>query len=180
MYYCIFVTNRKNFCVEYLIKQYLQTEKTEPMYLDMYRQTVQAMRKHLLAKSHPNELTFFGELLNGVSGTIHPKMDHLVCFIGGSFALGATQGLTLNEAPLMTDRDREDLQLGKEITRTCYEMYNSTATGLASEIVYFNTEAHEGDNDLYIQRRDTHCLLRPETLESLFLLWRITKEPIYR
>ncbi|KAG2221161.1 hypothetical protein INT45_007738 [Circinella minor] len=165
---------------EYLIKQYLQTEKTEPMYLDMYRQTVQAIRKHLLAKSYPNELIYFGELLNGDSGTIHPKMDHLVCFIGGSFALGATQGLTLNQAPLMTDKDREDLQLGKEITRTCYEMYNSTATGLASEIVYFNTEAHGGDSDLYIQPRDTHCLLRPETLESLFLLWRITGDPIYR
>ncbi|KAI9498956.1 glycoside hydrolase [Zychaea mexicana] len=168
---------------EYLIKQYLQTEKTEPIYLDMYRQTVHAIQKHLMSRSHPNNLLYIGELLNGVPGTVHPKMDHLVCFIGGSFALGATQGLTLAQAPLMTDEDRDDLQMGKEITRTCWEMYSSTATGLASEIVYFNTNSNNqggNGNDIFIQPRDRHNLLRPETVESLFILWRITGDPIYR
>lgn len=36
------------------------------------------------------------------------------------------------------------------------------------------------DFDLYIQPRDTHNILRPETVESLFYLWRVTKDPVYR
>lgn len=32
----------------------------------------------------------------------------------------------------------EDLQLAEELARTCYEMYEVTATGLAPEIAYFN------------------------------------------
>lgn len=34
----------------------------------------------------------------------------------------------------------EDLKLAEELGRTCYEMYNVTATGLAPEIAYFNID----------------------------------------
>ncbi|KAI8149993.1 glycoside hydrolase [Fennellomyces sp. T-0311] len=130
--------------------------------------------------NEPSQFLYIGELLSGMPGVVHPKMDHLVCFIAGSFALGATQGLTLAQAPLMTDEDLQVLKMGEEIARTCYEMYNMTATGLASEIVYFNTGAQQQSPDILIQPRDRHNLLRPETLESLFLLHRITGDPIYR
>jgi hypothetical protein len=33
---------------------------------------------------------------------------------------------------------RSHLELAKELTLTCYELYNSTVTGLAPEIAYFN------------------------------------------
>jgi mannosyl-oligosaccharide alpha-1,2-mannosidase len=116
-------------------------------------------------------------------------MDHLVCFMGGSFALGATEGPSLKQAAQgLSERDLEDIRLGKELTRTCYEMYNHTATGLASEIVYFNMQSSNiqdenqdsREQDIIIQPRDTHCLLRPETVESLFVLWRITGDDVYR
>ncbi|KAJ8658821.1 hypothetical protein O0I10_005548 [Lichtheimia ornata] len=165
---------------EYLLKQYLQTQKSETLYMDMYRQSVRGIRQHLLARSQPNNLLFIGELHNLNSlGQISPKMDHLVCFIGGSFALGATQGLRLAQEPLMTHVDEQDLELGREITRTCYEMYNTTATGLASEIVYFNTQ-EDSQQDISIHPGDRHNLLRPETMESIFLMYRITGDPIYR
>ena len=32
----------------------------------------------------------------------------------------------------------------------------------------------------YIKPNDEHNLLRPETVESLFILWRLTKDPKYR
>lgn len=166
--------------LEYLLKQYLQTQKSEPLYMDMYRQSVRGIRQHLLARSQPNNLLFIGELHNLNSlGQVSPKMDHLVCFIGGSFALGATQGLRLAQEPLMTHVDEQDLELGREITRTCYEMYNTTATGLASEIVYFNTQ-EDSQQDISIHPGDRHNLLRPETMESIFLMYRITGDPIYR
>lgn len=33
---------------------------------------------------------------------------------------------------------------------------------------------------LQVDPRATHCLLRPETVESIFILYRYTKDPIYR
>ncbi|KAI8578896.1 hypothetical protein K450DRAFT_175778 [Umbelopsis ramanniana AG] len=175
---------------EYLLKQYLQTDKTEEVYRNMYDQTVNAMKKYLVRHSQPSEFLFLGELPQGRNSPdqISPKMDHLVCFMGGSFALGATEGPSLKEnRRQLSSQDLEDIRLGEELTRTCYEMYNSTATGLASEIVYFNMQPEDKDAsqgshipDIMIKPRDTHCLLRPETVESLFLLWRITGDEMYR
>ncbi|KAF7732164.1 mannosyl-oligosaccharide alpha-1,2-mannosidase [Apophysomyces ossiformis] len=167
---------------EYLLKQYLQTDKTEKRYREMYDHAVQGIKDHLVAESYPNQLSYIGELLDGDPAHLSPKMDHLVCFMAGSLALGATEGLTVANKPPMNDRDKGDLELGKKITRTCYEMYNFTATGLASEIVYFNNNPASSldDPDMSIKLADRHNLLRPETLESIFLLWRITGDPIYR
>lgn len=157
----------------------------------MYDQTIDAMKKYLVRHSQPSNYLFLGELPHGRNNpsSVSPKMDHLVCFMGGSFALGATEGPSLKQAAHhLSDRDLEDVRLGKELTRTCYEMYNNTATGLASEIVYFNTPSssvqdsnqNAQEQDIIIQPRDTHCLLRPETVESLFVLWRITGDDVYR
>ncbi|KAI7866173.1 glycoside hydrolase [Spinellus fusiger] len=167
---------------EYLLKQYLQTAKTEPHYRAMYDHALEGIQKHLLARSYPNHLLYIGELLDGNTENIHPKMDHLVCFMGGSYALGATEGRPLSELPPLNEKNQRDMDTGREITETCYKMYNSTATGLASEIVYFNND--KGTNpdapDITIHLQDRHNLLRPETLESLFLLWRLTGEEKYR
>lgn len=127
----------------------------------------------------------------------------------------------------------EDLQLAEELARTCYEMYEVTATGLAAEIAYFNVfvstkyyrkarhpqhqktvlmfilnssmslkiivtlwqffweplllqkenvdvEGGRADSiykqDIRIKPLDRHNLLRPETVESLFLLYRIMED----
>lgn len=66
---------------EYLLKQYLQTSEEEPIYYDLYRESVEGVRKHLVKKSYPNGLTFIGELDKGIGGPFSPKMDHLVCFM---------------------------------------------------------------------------------------------------
>ncbi len=74
--------------------------------------------------------------------------------------------------------------MAKDLMASCFAFYNSTATGLAPEIAYFTADAHDAalhpEFDLYIQPRDTHNILRPETVESLFYLWRATKDPVYR
>jgi endoplasmic reticulum Man9GlcNAc2 1,2-alpha-mannosidase len=123
-------------------------------------------------------------------------MDHLVCFMPGLFALGATEGLTVEEARKAKGgakwgmRQEEDLKLARELMRTCYEMYNVTATGLAPEIAWFNLnhgKSSEGElleddprEDFIIKPLDAHNLQRPETVESLFVMWRITKDETYR
>lgn len=166
---------------EYLLKQYLQTNRTEPSYRRAWDEAVAGIKKRLVAYSKPHNLTFVGELPQGASShTIHPKMDHLVCFLGGALALGASpDGKLITDRSKLTDLQREDLKLAEELTHTCYEMYRVQATGLAPEIVYFNTEPDKKD-DIEVRPLDAHNLLRPETVESLFVLYRITGDQKYR
>ena len=88
-------------------------------------------------------------------------MDHLVCFLGGNFALGATEGKTVEEARKKgwTVRQQEDLDLGAAITRSCVEMYNTTETGIAPEIVRFNTDTSKNE-DIIIKPNDRYILFR--------------------
>lgn len=167
---------------EYLLKQYLQTNNQESVYWKMYKESVAGVKKHMVGKSKPNGLTFVGELESGVGGPLSSKMDHLVCFYGGLLALGATNGLTLAEArklPFWDDDKEDDFRLGEELTYSCYRMYHDTTTGLAPEIAVFNT-AEDLETDFHIKPADTHNLQRPETVESLYYLYKLTGDKKYR
>lgn len=166
---------------EYLIKQYLQTQSQEYVYKAMYSEAVEGIKKKMVAQSEPNKLTYIGEIIPK-DPKLSPKMDHLVCFAGGMFALGATEGLPIDIARRRkwTTTQENDFRLGMELTRTCYEMYKQTKTGLAPEIVHFHDQPGTYSSDFYIKPHDAHNLQRPETVESLFILWRLTKNPIYR
>jgi hypothetical protein len=105
-------------------------------------------------------------------------------------------------------QQEEDMRLAEELTKTCWGMYKVTATGLAPEIAHFNLhdpplmykdftwpsspvafdppnspDAHGeyvGKDDFVIKSADQHNLQRPETVESLFYMWRITGDEKYR
>lgn len=173
---------------EYLLKQYLLTH--EKLYYDLYRQSMDGMKQHLVAKSSPSGYTYIGEKPFGLKGSLDPKMDHLVCFIGGLLAMGATEGHSIQEARKMAMWDgkrEEDWQLAQEITHTCYQMYHQTPSGLAPEIVVFNDGKVSFPNawsspsgDFYIKPADRHNLQRPETVESIMFLYHLTKDEKYR
>ncbi|KAI3824542.1 hypothetical protein L1987_06005 [Smallanthus sonchifolius] len=181
---------------EYLIKVWLQQRQSNWTYLhDMYVEAVKGIKHLLVRKSKPNGLVFVGELPDGIDGGFSPKMDHLVCFLPGTLALGATNGITkanAMEENLLTFEDLENLKLAEDLAKTCFEMYAVTSTGLAPEIAYFNYEGYledglDGGNktsdyihDIVIKHADRHNLLRPETVESLFILYRITEDSKYR
>lgn len=188
---------------EYLIKQYFQTNEKEPVYKEMWHEALDGVRKHLVTYTEPSRFTIIGERPSGLDYELSPKMDHLVCFMPGSIALGATGGLPEKEArklPTWTKRNEADMQLARELMHTCWGMYKYMATGLAGEITYFNignpplaeSAPHSApadfDPDPYAQWRqdfdvkpmDSHNLQRPETVESLFYMWRITGETKYR
>jgi len=90
-------------------------------------------------------------------------MDHLVCFLGGNLALGATEGKTLAEARKngWTVKQQADLDLAEELTRSCFEMYNMTQTGIAPEIVKFNTDTSKNE-DITIKPSDRYTSI-PDT-----------------
>ena len=196
---------------EYLIKQYLQTGNTESVYLDMWEEALAGIKKHLITYTKHASLTVLAERQNGLSRPLTPKMDHLVCFLPGTIALGVTGGQTVLEAKARlgtswTPKHDEDLQLASELMKTCWGMYAVTPSGLAPEISYFHVDSPprqwEGFTDptwtppvsgpldssadadwrldYDIHPQDVHNLQRPETVESLFYMYRITRDPVYR
>ncbi|KAG5438683.1 hypothetical protein PCANB_002403 [Pneumocystis canis] len=165
---------------EYLIKQYLLTQKEEKIYLEMFEEAVEGIKKHMIKHSKPSGFTFVAELPNGINNPISPRMEHLACFLGGTLALGAKEMLNpKTKQKNSIEKYNSTLKLAEELTRTCFEMYNTTASKLSPEIVYFNLE-NNTDKDILIDDHDAYNLQRPETAESLFILWRITKNETYR
>ncbi|KHN99941.1 mannosyl-oligosaccharide 1,2-alpha-mannosidase [Metarhizium album ARSEF 1941] len=188
---------------EYLIKQYLQTNKQEPVYEEMWDEALEGVRRHLITYTEPTGYTIIGERPSGLDGHLHPKMDHLVCFMPGTIALGATGGLAEAEArklPSWNKKKDDEMKLARELMQTCWGMYKAMATGLAAEITHFkiaepprpesaphhppadfdpNPQA-SWRQDFQIQPNDAHNLQRPETVESLLYMWRITGDVKYR
>ncbi|CZT47914.1 related to alpha-mannosidase MNS1 [Rhynchosporium secalis] len=188
---------------EYLIKQYLQTSKEEPIYEELWDQALAGVRKHLITYSEKAHFTVLGERPDGLHGQLSAKMDHLVCFMPGTIALGATGGISEAEArklPSWNERKDEQMKLARELTQTCWGMYKAMETGLAAEITHFNVNdpplpesaAHKADvdfantednkwkEDFVMKSNDVHNLQRPETVETLFYMWRITGDVMYR
>ncbi|CAL5867683.1 uncharacterized protein PFLUO_LOCUS1902 [Penicillium psychrofluorescens] len=203
---------------EYLIKQYLQTSEQEPVYKEMWDESLQGIRKHLLAFTQKARLMMVAELPSGIGGNLHPKMDHLVCFLPGTIALGATGGQPLSEArksSSWTQQNEDEILISRELMKTCWATYLATETGLAGEITYFKldkepvmmadkyplapsnagstpkelqsisgpltrSDSDPWRSDLSIHTADRHNLQRPETVESLFYMYRVTGDEIYR
>ncbi|KAG6909091.1 hypothetical protein DXG01_002072 [Tephrocybe rancida] len=191
---------------EYLLKQYLQTAQTEPVYREMYDDSMTAVHKSLLRTSLEKNLTYSVELVpealrrGKINWNTEHKQDHLVCFIGGNLMLGATTSgasvARVSVPPLdeeLTEAARRDWQTGVAMLETCVDTYKRTATGLAPEIVHFRhrdeREKPKGNGDWYIKDAqpagrtppyDARYLLRPETVESLFLAYRLTGDVKYR
>ena len=188
---------------EYLIKQYLQTSTEEPIYKELWDESLRGVRKHLITYSKPSQFTVLAERPEGLHNAMSPKMDHLVCFMPGTIALGATEGLPEAEArklPTWNSKKDEEMRLARELTQTCWGMYKVMATGLAPEIAHFHIDnppmeesaPHQAPKsfddpdgadwkqDFLIKSNDNHNLQRPETVESLFYMWRITGDVMYR
>ena len=88
--------------------------------------------------------------------------------------------------------------VARELARTCVQMYARTPAGLAPEITHFPLSGlakRKGGGgmglvaigggvsvfgDVLVKDKDSHNLLRPETVESLWVLWRVTGESEWR
>eukprot|EP01126_Amoeba_proteus_P023414 TRINITY_DN2352_c0_g2_i1.p1 TRINITY_DN2352_c0_g2~~TRINITY_DN2352_c0_g2_i1.p1 ORF type:complete len:294 (+),score=71.48 TRINITY_DN2352_c0_g2_i1:80-883(+) len=138
---------------EILLKQYLQKGKKEENLGKMYSRAVAGVKKRLL-KQTLDGLYFIDEMENGFYKN---KVDHLNCFAPGMFAL-----------------DGENLDLAEKLMKTCWQFYEMNPTGLAPETVQMS-EDRPGFRNYSPQN-----ILRPETVESLFVLYRKTGKQMYR
>jgi hypothetical protein len=125
-----------------------------------------------------------------------------MCYLGGSLMLSATTGAPsskkVSTPPLLdelSEEGRRDWKNGVELTRTCVKTHE-TRTGLAPEIVHFRIPSDiehmpklgMTPSDWYIMGAppgspvpiDARYDLRPETVESLFIAWRLTGDTRYR
>ncbi|KAG6860344.1 hypothetical protein C0995_012457 [Termitomyces sp. Mi166 len=178
---------------EYLLKQYVQTNGTEPVYKDMYDDAMTGIHNHLIQKSTKSKMTYTAELVpeqdrtGQISWRLTPKQDHLVCFFGGSLMLGATRTGALVDKVSIPPRDNDlspvgkrDWKNGVELVKTCMDTHD-TATGLSPEIVHFRIPSDGMDNSFAHAPTDWYIKgARPETVESLFLAYRLTGDQLYR
>lgn len=127
---------------EYLLKIWLLSGKRWDKYREMYDSAADNIIEKLVKKSTPSDLVYIAELID--DRIVH-KMDHLVCFAGAMFALGA-QGQS----------KEKHFEVGKGITETCYEFYKRTVTGISGELVHF-----AAGSDFSFPHDARHYLLRP-------------------
>ncbi|KAI0003121.1 glycoside hydrolase family 47 protein [Xylariaceae sp. FL0662B] len=175
---------------EYLPKTYALLGGLEPIYEKLYRGAMDTVVQNLLYRPKtPNQddILFSGNVY--VSSDTGPHLtaesQHLGCFVGGMFGLG---GKLFNNP--------EHVAIGEKITRGCVWAYNAMPTGIMPEI--FNMlkcdtlEPCEWDEDEWEEvsstdlkkgfknARDARYLLRPEAIESVFLMYRMTGNPEYQ
>ncbi|MCL7049661.1 hypothetical protein MKW94_030705 [Papaver nudicaule] len=148
---------------EYLLKAWIQGNKTESVkhYRDMWETSMKGLES-LIRKTTPSSFTYICEK---TGDSLSDKMDELACFAPGMLALGS--------AGFFPGDNEKYLSLAEELAWTCYNFYQSTPTKLAGENYFF----HPGQD---MSVGTSWNILRPETVESLFYLWRLTGNKTYQ
>ncbi|XP_077288973.1 mannosyl-oligosaccharide alpha-1,2-mannosidase IA-like isoform X2 [Arctopsyche grandis] len=149
---------------EYLLKAWLQ-DQSDREARDMFDDAMKPILENMIRVS-PSGLTYVADLK--YDRILEDKMDHLSCFSGGMFALGAKT--------LKNGFSEKYMDLAQGLTNTCHESYDRSATKLGPEAFRFS-EAVEAKA---LKSNEKYYILRPETIESYFILWRLTKDPKYR
>lgn len=154
---------------EYELKQWLFTNRTDKILLGMYEDSADGIRRLMVGTNPGPEgqpLVYVGKYRNGF---LEARMEHLACFSGGMFALGAWSRSSIKDT-------QAELKLGADLTFTCRESYRQSATKLGPEKFQFGPDGHvsaDGGGGSYY-------ILRPEYVESLFYMWRLTHDRRYR
>ncbi|KAK8008979.1 glycosyl hydrolase family 47 [Apiospora marii] len=175
---------------EYFPKMYAITGGLEPMYEKLYRDSMDAVIKHLLFRPmtpDEDDILFTGSVY--VSSQNGPELDaegqHLGCFAGGMFGLGGK----LFNIP-------EHLKIAEKIARGCAWAYNAFPIGIMPEAfsLYSCTNMEscpwdevywQGTGDKRLPKGfknmiEPKYILRPEAIESLFFMYRMTGNPEYQ
>lgn len=149
---------------EYLLKCWLaQGRDLASPLLDLYNAAMDGLRQNMIHTSKKSALLY-------IAGPDR-RMQHLACFVPGLLALGAH---VLPDAPAR----QVEFDLAEKLAATCFEMYRRFPTGLSPETVAFDkSSASDFEAD---KPHNMWNLLRPEAVESFFVLHQLTGDPKYR
>lgn len=153
----------------------------------MYRTALDSATKyHFFRPKNPGnqDILFPGSLeaRGNEQPALRTEVQHLACFVGGMVGLGAR----INDSP-------EELATAIRLTEGCFWAYQNTASGIMPEIFYVDKCPSEGSCEWtdkghvepgheygFTQLSDTSYQLRPEAIESIFIMYRITGDPIWQ
>ena len=177
---------------EYLLKMVLllgnQRTDTTRLYENMYRYAMDTATQRLFFRPltpDDSEILLSGKVVGtGDDNSLIPESEHLACFQGGMLALG---GKIFENAT--------HLDFGMRLTEGCVWAYRASPSGIAPEN-FATTPCQEpstckwnethwelegrGAAKGFTAARDRQYHLRPEAIESLFYMHRISGEEKYQ
>lgn len=146
---------------EYILKFYLLSGRKDQKQLDWLKNTTTMIKGSLLYRQDNEKVPVMMVELDSRGNQIH-KMGHLACFSGGFWILGSS---------VLPDEMEENVEIAEGVTQSCHESYVASATGIGPEA--FDKNGQPIKNAAYY-------ILRPETIESYFYMYRLTKDNKYR
>jgi len=149
---------------EYLLKMWIYQDKNNGQYQDLYNTAAKSALEYLYKPTNKGDYY----LANFINGHTTTTQEHLACFTGGMFALGAAANISGSE-----ELNEIYMEAGKRITETCAKTYFDMPTGVAPEVAGIG-------NDGRFYAHISYYILRPETVESLFILYRLTGDTKYQ
>ncbi|KAL7918381.1 glycoside hydrolase [Trichoderma austrokoningii] len=177
---------------EYLVKMHPLLGGLDPEYPEMAIKALDTIRDNLLFRPMtPGDANILlaGEVDvegKGTNATLTAEMNHLTCFAGGMYALAGK---------LFSREDYVDL--GSRLTSGCVWEYDAMPSGIMPESALFvpcakldgpcpfDAERMPSTDDPrrpggFLNVKSRSYLLRPEAIESVFYMWRITGDQIWR
>jgi mannosyl-oligosaccharide alpha-1,2-mannosidase len=173
---------------EYLLKEYILLGGGATQYWELYDFAIDAAEQYLFFRPRTisgADILIAGKrhVLPGTTGVLDPEGQHLSCFAGGMLGIGSK----------IFDRP-DDLGIGRKLLDGCLWAYKSMPTGIMPEIFHVTPcidpdlcpwieEPHSEDPKNFpdfFDIEDKRYVLRPETIESLFILYRITGDATLR
>jgi mannosyl-oligosaccharide alpha-1,2-mannosidase len=151
---------------EYILKSYLLTGGFSRDLLRRYLLVVKDVKEKLIFRTERSNLT-------AVAGFGRPSgriMDHFATFTAGLLALGSVE---------RNPKASEDLALADDLAETLWHLYTAFPAGLMPEAVEFPKQLYTPNSPEFEVSRNGYRL-RPESVESLYFLWKFTGLPKYR
>ncbi|KAF6752065.1 mannosyl-oligosaccharide 1,2-alpha-mannosidase [Ephemerocybe angulata] len=158
---------------EYFLKQYLQSgdQKAKKQYL----KSIDGIINKLLFLTPTRQLLFVTDI-TGSSESPANQMEHLSCYLPGVIALGA-HSLDL---PAAVKQKHEWAAEG--LAYTCWVMYADQKSHLGPDNARMVNAGKWVDalKKDYTSSWSGQYLMRPETVESLYIMWKTTGDEIWR
>ena len=173
---------------EYLLKQYILLGGRSTQHWEMYDYAMDNAKQYLFFRPRTisgADILIPGKrhVLQGTTGVLDPEGQHLSCFAGGMLGIGSK---------IFSQPD--DLGTARKLVEGCLWAYHSMPTGIMPEIFHMTPcpdpdvcpwveEPHSEDPidfPEFFDIEDKRYTLRPEAIESLFVLYRITGDETLR
>ncbi|KAJ1447998.1 glycoside hydrolase [Pelagophyceae sp. CCMP2097] len=121
------------------------------------------------SKTASEKLAMYEWLVDGLASALPLPESHLGCFVGGLLALGAARNV--HTGPMRMERAARDLESAAGVADRCLAAYAATASSLGPD--------EFGPRFRPAGPGAAHKL-RPELVESLFVLYRVTRDERWR